>query len=50
MLINFDWPGEASKVRCPVTRSEGFHYPGRPGGPIDTKRDPQLYEKWKGER
>ena len=49
MLIDLDWAGEARKVRYPVTRSEGFHYPGRPGGCIDVKHDHKLYDKWKGE-
>ena len=49
MLIDFDWAGEAGKVRYPVTCSDGFLYPGRPGGPIDAKHDREFYEKWKGE-
>ena len=49
MLFDFDWAGFAGKVRYPVTRSEGFDYPGKPGGTIDAGHDRQLYEKWKDE-
>ena len=49
MLIDFDWAGEAGKVRYPVTRSEGFGYPGEPGGTINAGHDRQFYETWKDE-
>jgi len=48
MLFDFDWAGEAGKVRYPVNRSDGFDYPGKSGGPIEAKHDRQFYEKWKG--
>jgi Lipopolysaccharide kinase (Kdo/WaaP) family len=34
VLVDFDWAGEAGKVRYPVTRSNGLGYPGEPGGLI----------------
>lgn len=49
MLIDFDWAGGAGKVRYPVTRSRGFHYPGSPGGPIEATHDRELYETWRSE-
>ena len=49
MLIDFDWAGEAGKVRYPLTRSDGFGYPGKPGGPIGEEGDCRLYETWKDE-
>jgi tRNA A-37 threonylcarbamoyl transferase component Bud32 len=49
MVIDFDWAGEAGTVRYPVTRSEEFDYPGRPGEPIEAKHDREYYESWKGE-
>jgi serine/threonine protein kinase len=47
MLIDFDWAGEAGKVSYPVTRSDGFGYPGKPGGFIGATDDRQFYETWK---
>jgi len=49
VLIDFDWAGEAGKVRYPVTRNPGFRYPGSPGGFIEAKHDREFYEKWQGE-
>ena len=49
MLIDFDWAGGPGKATYPVTRSEGFQYLGRPGGPIDAKYDREFYEKWNDE-
>ncbi|PVF92684.1 hypothetical protein CPB86DRAFT_769081 [Serendipita vermifera] len=49
MLIDFDWAGEAGKVRYPVTRSDGFGYPGEPGGPILAGDDRRLYATWSDE-
>ena len=46
MLIDFDWAGDAEKVRYPVTRSDGFGYPGSPGGLIDVGDDRRLYQTW----
>jgi hypothetical protein len=46
MLIDFDWAGEAGKVKYPVTRSDGFGYPGEPGGLIDAGDDRRFYEAW----
>ena len=47
MLIDFDWAGEADKVSYPVTRSNGFGYPGYPGGLIGARHDRQFYQTWK---
>jgi hypothetical protein len=49
VLIDFDWAGEAGKVKYPVTRSDGFGYPGEPGGPIGAGDDREFYEMWKKE-
>jgi len=49
MLIDFDWAGEAESVKYPVTRSDGFGYPGGPGGPIGAGDDRWFYEMWKNE-
>jgi len=49
MLIDFDWAGEAERVKYPVTRSDGFGYPGEPGGPIGAGDDRRFYETWKNE-
>jgi len=49
MLIDFDWAGEAGRAMYPITRSQGFHYPGNAGGPIEAKHDREFYEKWKHE-
>ena len=46
MLIDFDWAGDAEKVRYPVTRSDGFGYPGSPGGLIDVGDDRRFYQTW----
>ena len=47
MLIDFDWAGVAERVRYPVSRSDGFGYPGAPGGLIGAGHDRQFYQKWK---
>ena len=47
VLIDFDWAGDAEKVRYPVTRSDGFGYPGYPGGLIGADHDRLLYQTWK---
>ena len=31
LLIDFDWAGKGGEVRYPITRSDGFGYPGRAG-------------------
>ena len=49
LLIDFDWAGEAGKVRYPITRSRGFHYPGSPGGCIEATHDREFYETWRSE-
>jgi thiamine kinase-like enzyme len=49
MLIDFDWAGEAGKVRYPVTRSDGFGHPGEPGGFIGATDDRRFYERWRDE-
>ena len=46
MLIDFDWAGDAERVRYPVTRSDGFGYPGCPGGLISAGHDRHFYQKW----
>jgi serine/threonine protein kinase len=46
MLIDFDWAGEAEKVKYPVTRSDGFGYPGESGGFIGASDDRRFYETW----
>jgi hypothetical protein len=49
VLIDFDWAGKAGIVRYPITRNDGFGYPGEPGGPIGAEDDRQFYETWKDE-
>jgi hypothetical protein len=49
VLIDFDWAGEAGKVKYPVSRSVGFGYPGEPGGFIGVGDDRQFYETWEDE-
>jgi Phosphotransferase enzyme family len=49
VLIDFDWAGEAGKAKYPVTRSDGFGYPGEPGGLIGAGDDREFYETWKKE-
>jgi hypothetical protein len=47
MLIDFDWAGQAEQVRCWITRSEGYRYPGMPRGLISAGDDRRFYETWK---
>jgi hypothetical protein len=47
LLIDCDWAGKAGEVMYPVTRSQGFRYPGAPGGPIEAEHDCKFYETWK---
>jgi Lipopolysaccharide kinase (Kdo/WaaP) family len=47
VLVDFDWAGEAGKVRYPVTRSNGLGYPGQAGGFIGVEDDRRFYETWK---
>ncbi|CAG8713163.1 5415_t:CDS:1 [Acaulospora colombiana] len=49
VLIDFDWAGEAGKVKYPVTRSDDLGYPGEPGGPISAGDDRQYFETWRNE-
>ena len=44
MLIDFDWAGDAEMVKYPVTRSDGFGYPGYPGGLIGADHDRLFYQ------
>jgi hypothetical protein len=49
LLIDFDWAGQAELVRYPVSRNDGYGYPGMPGGLISAGDDRQLYETWKNQ-
>ena len=49
VLIDFDLAGEAEREKYPVTRSDGFGYPGKPGRPIGAGDDRRFYETWKNE-
>ena len=49
VLIDFDWAIEAGRARYSLSRSDGFGYPGEPGGPIGAEDDRRLYETWKDE-
>jgi len=46
MLIDFDWAGDAERVRYPVTRSDGFGYPGFAGELIGVGHDRLFYQTW----